>query len=140
VVSRLSASNYQFTSALSTETTKRRKQKKKKGKKKKEKTKEDNADDAGLVNEWEASPRELNSREFTLSAYNIPRRSRSEAASYDGIPYIRGRGGGWGGECISPRSFCRAPDSLRVHEAINIITERERVGIIIADDGKKERP
>ncbi|KYN05577.1 hypothetical protein ALC62_03495, partial [Cyphomyrmex costatus] len=26
-------------------------------------------------------------------------------------------------------------DGLRVHEAINIITERERVGIIIADDG-----
>jgi len=39
---------------------------------------------------------------------------------------------------VSPRcSFCRVSDGLRVHEAINIITERERVGIIIADDGKK---
>lgn len=34
-------------------------------------------------------------------------------------------------------SFCRASNGLRVHEAINIITERERVGIIVADDRKK---
>lgn len=51
-----------------------------------------------------------------------------EAASYDEPLRVRG----------SPRcSFCRASNGLRVHEAINIITERERVGIIIADDRKK---
>lgn len=47
-----------------------------------------------------------------------------EAASYDGSPYNV--------------PFAGPPMVSGIHEAINIITERERVGIIIADDRKND--
>lgn len=57
--------------------------------------------------------------------YIIP----GEAASYDEPLRVR-----------SPHNvpFAGAPMVSGVHEAINIITERERVGIIIADDRKND--
>lgn len=75
------------------------------------------------MNEREASSCELTCAKSTLSI--IP----GEVASYDEPLRVR-----------SPHSVPFAGPRMvsGIHEAINIITERERVGIIIADDRKND--